>query len=320
MEQQIVSADYFYFGKCPARGDFVRSTGQHGMLKVLDEWVAASLELLNSSGVGYEHYDQMPSLSFVFCNAKVPVALAGYLSSSQDASKRRFPLLTGYRVQLRQPERFIDAAPVYLHALWQAAQEKNQQVSVIQDADQVMSVLEQTPVANLQVEASYQAFISGQTISSFAALLGLSQYGFVQSLIAIGLLLQPIVSHGAKKLNKVLWLPLTASAHVSQIATFWLGLITGFIKRHNIELSLIIWHRPEPVLLVGFQGADILELSGLMQGNTDSDHWVHIENAAWVDNYLENDAGLATFEQVLGDPYLSLVDGIKLFKQVFLGV
>ncbi len=320
MEQQITSSDYFYFGKCPARGDFVRSTGQHTMLKVLDEWVTKALEAHANCSSNYAEYDQMSGLSFVFCNPKMPIALTGYLTASHDASKRRFPLMTGYRLQLKQPERFIENAPILLNELWQASRVKNEQVNEIVDAQQVMQLLQQASDFSWQIDSRYPAFAAHNTVQGIATLLHQQQYQFAQSLIALGLLLQPIVDQGVKKLNKVLLLPLVTEPNTSLMATFWLDLIAGFIKRHNVELSIAIWNKPQPLLLVGFQGADILGLSEIMQNNLHSDHWVDVADAAWVDSYLENDAGLATFEQVLCDNHLSLQEAIKLFKQIFLGV
>ena len=322
---QIINSDYFYFGKCPARGDFVRSSGQHAMIGVLDEWVTKALEIHAESNKGANHsadnyfdYDQMAGLSFVFCNPKMPVALTGYLTASHDASKRRFPLITGYRLQLKQPERFIENAPILLDSLWQNSRHKNEQVTMITDAQEVMQLLDQVATFSWDVTAKYQVYLSHNTVDQAAKSLQQQQYQFAQSLIALGLLLQPIVSQGVKKLNKVLLLPLTTESKTNLMATFWLDLICIFIKGQNIELSVAIWNRPQPMLLVGFQGADIVGLSQMMQNNMYSDHWVHIADASWVDSYLENDAGLATFEQVLCDPQITLLEAIQLFKKIFI--
>lgn len=323
--EQIINSDYFYFGKCPARGDFVRSSGQHAMLGVLDEWVTKALEKHaehNNAGTHYAdnylNYDQMAGLSFVFCNPKMPVALTGYLTSSHDASKRRFPLITGYRLQLKQPERFIENAPILLDSLWQNSRHKNEQVSVSTDAQQVMQLLDQAAIFSWDTAAKYQVYISHNTVDQAAKSLQQQQYQFAQSLIALGLLLQPIINQGVKKLNKVLLLPLMPEPQTNLMATFWLELICIFIKRQNVELSVAVWNKPQPVLLVGFQGADIVGLSQIMQNNMHSDHWVHVADASWVDSYLENDAGLATFEQVLCDPQITLNEAIQLFKQIFI--
>ncbi len=319
MHTQVISADYFYFGKCPARGDFLRSAGQHAMLSILDEWITKALEDYSSQQNDYANFDGMSGISFVFCNPKMPVALTGYLSASHDTSKRRFPLVTGCRLQIRHPEQFVAHAPLILDDLWQSTQQRNQNLLHIQDGAQLMQVLEQPCVLNDETDSSYQAQVASYSLWQFAHLLGLQPYNFVQSLIGLGLLLQPVVSQGAKKLNKVLLLPLAPIPAIHFTATFWLDLITGFIKRHNIELSIMLWNQAKPLLMVGFQGADIAALSGMMRNNISSDHWVKVTEASWVDSYLENDAGLATLEQVLGDSQMSLLDATRLFKQVFLG-
>jgi type VI secretion system protein ImpM len=93
----------------------------------------------------------------------------------------------------------------------------------------------------------------------------------------------------------------------------------SFIQQHAIELSALIYHRNEqPILLIGFQGADSTTLAGLMRGDFSSDHWVDVFNAAWIESYLENDAGLARLEQILEDEQISLLDLIKIFNEVFL--
>ena len=319
MEKQIISSDYFYFGKCPARGDFVRSTGQHSMLKVLDEWVTKALESHAGSTDNYIDYDQMAGLSFVFCNPKVPIALTGYLTASHDASKRRFPLITGYRLQLKQPERFIENVPTVLNELWQVSRQKNEQVHQIADAQEVMQLLEQSASFNWIVDGRYQDFKVQHTVHQAASLLQQQQYQFAQSLIALGLLLQPIVSQGVKKLNKVLLLPLPTTSQPCLMANFWLDLISGFIKGQNVDLSITVWNQPRPLLMVGFQGPDIVALSDMMKNDLQGDHWVHISDAAWVDSYLENDAGLATFEQILCDDHINLQEASKMFKQIFIG-
>lgn len=323
--EQMISSDYFYFGKCPARGDFVRSSGQHAMLGVLDEWVTKALEMhaehSNSTSYvadNYLNYDQMAGLSFVFCNPKMPVALTGYLTASHDASKRRFPLITGYRLQLKQPERFIENAPILLDSLWKNSRHKNESVAISADAQQVMQLLDQSDTFSWDSVTNYQVFIAHNTVEQASIALHMQQYQLAQSFIALGLLLQPIISQGVKKLNKVLLLPLMTEPKTSVMATFWLDLISMFIKRQNVELSVVIWNKPQPVLLVGFQGADIVGLSEMMQNNVHTDHWVHVADASWVDSYLENDAGLATFEQVLCDPQITLQEAARLFKQIFI--
>jgi type VI secretion system protein ImpM len=318
-----------FFGKLPSRGDFVRSAQGPGLIQTLDRWLSSGLEALAVDPRWKEIYDRAQPMHLAFLGSRNPLGLAGHLVASRDASGRRFPFITAARLQTTQPLDFMARSPQALSRAWSLLATAARQACEAQDATPVLADLsKQTVDLHSQLggyHQSLQDFLEFQTVSSLGGLL--AQAGHVldlrQTLLGLGLLLQPLPGSAVQSLDRGLLLPLPADPlYRPLVASLWLDLVAGFLARADFELGIFMplgTQEGPPVMALGFEGASARVLQATLDPAKGREVFIDTREAVWVEDHLGHDYAVHKLASYLAQGGLSLRQAALTFKEVFLG-
>ncbi|MES2352120.1 MAG: type VI secretion system-associated protein TagF [Pseudomonadota bacterium] len=321
MKRGAQTARIGYFGKLPARGDFIKAADNLALANLLDGWLAEVMNLLSIDPRWKLNYDALPPLDFAFVGTRSRRAIAGHLRTSGDLSQRRYPFLGMSAIQIDEPSKFVSRSPLVLAPLWHAVAPLIGGVMDADDPDPALQALAATTVYIDPGEAMHEQlftdFLDRHNIAGLEAMLARSSVR--RTILAIGLLLQPVRRSGAERLDKSLVLPLPASERQRNlVAAFWLDLITPFLHQADFELSLFFAElREQPVLVIGFSGASPETLQAIIDPRCALEQQVTFEYAGWVDELIAGDANVQKLSAYLEQGQLSLRSAHALFHETF---
>lgn len=329
---QSTAVSLVYFGKIPSRGDFVRSSQQGGLIQTLDRWLTQGVDLMASDARWKEIYDRTSPLHFAFLGLKSRVALAGHLVASSDASGRRFPFITAGSFEVGQPDEFVPRSPMVLARPWQRLEHAARQATTANDASLILGELSSARVeldaAPQAYEASFRDFLELQTVGSLEAMLRQAghEIDLRQTLLALGLLLQPVPTSGSSQLDKGLRLPLPDDPlYQPYVSTLWLELVSRFLRHGDFELLLFVAAGPGPLpgvspsLTLGFSGGSPTMLRAALDPQVGEQVFVDLRDAEWVEEHVQQDYGVKKLSSYLQQPQLSLKQAKATFREAFLG-
>jgi type VI secretion system protein ImpM len=321
------TAQALYFGKLPSRGDFVRSSAGSALIQSIDQWMSQTMELLAEETRWKIVYDAAAPVHFAILGAQSNAGLVGHMAASQDASGRRFPFVMAASFEVPDPANFLPYSPQALSPLWGRLDAQVRLALKAQEFAQVQDLLATEPV-----ELEVRGDVLREGYKNFAQLLTLERFetsvsppgeliSFRQTVLALGLLLQPVLSQGHADMSKGLVLPLPRDPmQLPHALTLWVDLVTRFFKRTPAETAIFVTtHGEQPVLVMGFHGASPATLRSVIDTEFCRADNVAVTEAAWVEDWIGSDYGLRKLSNHLRDPALSLAAAVDMFRETFLG-
>lgn len=310
-----------YFGKIPARADFVKAADNVALAGLLDQWLAEVMNRLTVDPRWKQHYDGLRPLHFAFVGTRSRHAVAGHLIASSDQSLRRYPFMQFSTIDIDAPRSFLPECPLVLAPLWQTMAALASHVLAAADPAPSLHTLAATsleldPAAPAHHAASH-AFLGECTLDRLA---GLLKCGSVSRIVlALGLLLQPVRRSGEACLEKSLALPLPRSGEQGfAVAAFWLALVVPFLQQADFELALFFTEvDAQPALVIGFGGAAPETLQAIVDPYCAEEFQITFDDTAWVDDALHGEPALQTLAACLAQGGMSLAAVLPLFHHAF---
>lgn len=318
-----------YFGKLPARGDFIRARTHVSETTLIDQWVSQALTISKSrlseslrEDASLDTDLQALYLRFSHVDTAANQIITGVLIPSHDSSHREYPLIGFGLMHIEKPKQWMNYLPIKSLRIWEdtytALNAARLQTDSMQATDDLSHCLLSV---DKNASTHYYDFINKTTLQDIADLMTVDKSQLVQQIIATGLLFLPTYSKGFNGLNKTIcWCLPADKANATFMATFWHDLISGFYQPHQLFLNTYLYKDTDHhCLLMNFSKPDGHVLSQLI-GQTDigTDDWVVIAESAWTQGYIDDDIGLTRFNKILMQDDLYLYDTRQLFKQIFL--
>lgn len=325
------SLPLIYFGKLPARGDFIRARLHISETNNIDQWVSQALtasqavtegSVTNDLLVQEALWAEISFLNFSHIDTVAKQIITGVLIPSEDSSHRQYPLIGFVLVHTDTPKRWMNYLPVKSLQLWEDIYSALYTAKAQTDSLQATEYLNSySLISDKNASTHYYDFINKKTLQDIAALMGISKIQLVQQLIATGLLFLPTFSKGFNSLNKsICWTLTNDKASAIYMATFWHDLISGFYQPHQLYLNTYLYKNAENYqLLMSFVEPNGHVLSQLAHHTTTyPDDWVIIAHSDWTQGYIEDDIGLTRLNKMLLQNDFYLYDTRQLFKKIFL--
>lgn len=316
-----------YFGKIPARGDFVKSATGIKVISLIDNWVAQGMEMLLAEPAWKNYYDNAGAIDFLFIGTRNKHAICGQLIPSSDASSRRFPFIAATLFELDDALAFLPLSALTLERHAGHLRALAQHAASAHDATDVLASLSDVPldaeVDLPQFAAAYERYLASTSLDGMADSLDVpgDEATVRHMVLAVGYLLQPILTNYSVPPQKGLALPLPRDpARMALAKTFWLDLIGTFLSRAEFEISIFSCnHFGKPKLIMTFNGVPPDIYRALFDEQAAQEYLIDIGQSAWVEEYAMQDLSSIKLSSYLSHNDLALKQLVQTFRHCFAG-
>jgi len=316
-----------WFGKLPGRGDFVRGSANPAHMRELDHWLSQAMDLMSANARWQPAYDAAAPLHFALVRPRDRQAIGGHLVASRDQSGRRYPFLMAGVMELAAPDTFLPNAPLVLTRLWRRLEAL---AATVHDAAEPAAPLRAAAAQAIALDlraaaydAAFEDFLEQQTLGALDALLAPTGFsgGARQVMLALGLLLQPVLSGGSGRPEKSLVLPLPQDPlHRQPVAAFWLHLAAPFLARADIEPILFITRLGgRPALVLGFDGLSAHTLRALLDPAAGLERHITFDQLDWVVPQMDASPAMRRLSGSLARGDVSLKFALESMSKAFIG-
>lgn len=324
---QLRNPSSIYFGKIVSRGDFVKSTSGAHVIALIDKWAAQGMEMLIANAAWKTYYDNAGPIDLLFISLRGKHAICGCLVPSGDTSSRRFPFITATLFEIDDAATFLPFSLLALERHFGHQRALAHHASKTHDAADTLAKLNDVPFdtesAQGNAQNAYDAFLLNTSITGLSESLRLDEGPLTlrRMILAVGYLLQPVLSNFATPPQKGLALPLPcAPTQLTLVKTLWLDLISVFLCRSDFELSVFsCTHFGKPKLIVTFNGTTPFAFLALFEEHAAQEHLIDVSQSAWVEDYVHQDPAAFKLSSYMEHGNLTLRQMVETFRQSFFG-
>jgi type VI secretion system protein ImpM len=257
------------------------------------------------------------------------LAIAGHLRPSADSSGRRYPFLAAVQLDVERALDFMMGAPLLVGPWWRQTESAVNELTAAKEPEAELQRLEasvpgiETTFKDTHARITYSDFAEHFSLLRIEQMLSFDGRGVSMRrlILALGLLLQPVMTSGVTHLEKGLTLPLPRErAYQDLVAAFWLNIVAQFFVKNDFELVLLVCPvQQRPRLVIGFNGLSPRSLQGVMHPQVYAEQNIDIDNPEWVEDCVHNNYAMYKLVSYLDQPQLPLSVVLGAFREVFIG-